>query len=223
MRDELGGLEKRGYKRIGLKFQVEVETLTDGKVLQLISRDISAGGLGISRLAPEGMEIFTEEELFPDTKVAIRLLLPGCNEEIDLKGTVKWSERSKTGIWKTGIEFDEPQSEIKHHYIREEKTEDRRRSFKRYDRLFQIEIRKEKEKESCIGLSANLSNFGIQVFSDKLISTGTLVETKMRIFGTDRKITAKGTVQWARQAGENTWRMGIRFISPLPMKEFKQI
>jgi hypothetical protein len=220
MSDQISDFEKRNHKRMGLKFQVELETLPDGRMLQLISRDISAGGLGISKLAPEGMEVFTEEELQPSTKVDIRLILPGCQEEIELTGTIKWSQRSKTGIWKTGIEFDEPQARIKPDYIKEEGE---KRRIKRYDRLFQIELRRLKEKQSYIALCANLSNFGMQAFSDVLFSSDTPVEIKMKILGREKKVATKGIVQWARQVGEDTWRIGIKFDEPFSLDKIRII
>jgi len=215
------GLEKRRDKRIALKFQVEIEVLHNHKVLSLISRDISTGGLGISKLAPEGMEIFTKEELFPDAMVRVNLILPGCDEEINLKGVVAWSERSKTGIWRAGIGFENPQMAIdRYNIIKESGATDKRTSV-RYCHLFQIELRRLKEKQSHIGLSANLSSYGMQVFSDISLPNGTAIEVKMPIFGTDKKLIAKGLINWVRYEGEDTWRMGVRFNEPLAIDKFK--
>jgi len=216
-------IERRRYPRIGLEFQVEVETLPEHKILSLISTDISAGGLGISKLAPEGMEIFTEEELFPETRVMVRLLLPGCEREIDLSGRVAWSERRRSGIWRVGIEFNEPQLEIKKSDISRDLDKGGRRSLKRYSCLFQIEIRKLKERETHTGLSANLSSYGMQIFSDVFYPQQTPLEIKARIFGVFRKLTLKGKVIWVRQEHENTWRLGIAFDEALPVEKITNL
>ena len=214
-------LEKRKYKRIGLKFQVEIEDIRNHKILSLISKDISASGLNISKLASEDMEIFTKEELLPNAEVRVNLILPGCNEEINLKGLVAWSERSKTGIWRAGIEFENPQMAIdKCSIINQDKTTGKRASG-RYCRLFQIEIRRLKEKQSHVALSANLDSYGMQVFSDILFSSGTVVEIKMPIFGTDRKLITNGLIDWTRYEGENTWRMDIKFNKPLAIDKLE--
>ena len=223
MADNPNHIEKRRYPRIGLEFQVEVEILPEHKILSLISTDISAGGLGISKLAPEGMEIFTEEELFPETRVIIKLLLPGCDRDIDLSGKVAWSERRKSGIWRVGIEFDEPQLEIKKSDISRDLDQGGRRSLKRYSCLFQVEIRKLKEGEIHIGLSANLNSYGMQIFSDVFYPQETPVEIKARIFGSFRKLTLKGKVVWIRQESENTWRLGVVFDEPFPVEKFANL
>jgi len=216
-------IEKRRYPRIELEFQVDVEILPEHKTLTLISRDISAGGLGISKLAPENMEIFTEEELFPETRVIVRLLLPGCDKEIELSGRVVWSERSKSGIWKTGIEFDEPQLELKKSDVSQELDKGGRRNFKRYSCLFQVEIRKLKERETHIGLSTNLSSYGMQIFSNVFYPQGTPVEIKVGVFGTSRKLNLKGKVVWVRQEHENTWRLGVAFDEAFPVEKITNL
>ncbi len=216
-------IEKRRYPRIGLEFQVDVEILPEHKTLSLISRDISAGGLGVSKLAPEDMEVFTEEELFPETRVIVKFLLPGCDKEIDLSGRVVWSERSKSGIWKAGIEFDEPQLEIKKSDINGELGEGGRHSFKRYSCLFQVEIRKLKEGETHIGLSANLSRDGMEIFSDVFYPQGTPIEIKVGILGASRKLNLKGKVVWVRQEHENTWRLGVAFDEAFPVEKITNL
>ena len=222
MCDEYSIFEKRCGKRLKLKFQVEIENLDNHQMLSLISQDISASGLGISKLAPEGMEVFTEEELVPDTPVRISLILPGCENEIVLKAIVKWSERSKSGIWRAGIKFDESQVAINRYYLQEDKV-DKERGGERYNRLFQIEIRKSGSRHANVGISANLSSKGMQMFSDVLLSTDTAVEVKIRIFGSDKKMTLTGKILWARQEEGETWRMGLAFDEPISMEKFKNL
>jgi hypothetical protein len=222
MLEDYSYLEKRKFKRIRLKFQVEIENLSNHRILSLISRDISAGGLGISKLAPEGMEVFTEEELEPGAAIGIRLILPGCQNEILLKGGVQWAERTKTGLWKAGISFEEPQLAINKYYIQPNIVEGKRKG-ERYSRLFQIEIKKQGTNQSYTGISANLSSDGMQMFSDQLLPTDTQVEVRMRIMGSDKRYSVKGKILWARQEEGNTWRMGVGFEEPLPLEDFKNL
>ena len=214
--------EKRQFKRLKLKFQVEIENLLNHSILSLISRDISVVGLGISKLAPEGMEVFTEEELEEDAPVCIRLILPGTDGEIVLKGIVKRAERTKTGIWKAGIEFDEPQDAINKYYIRPTIIEGKREG-ESYNRLFQIDIRKRGSKQSNIGISANLCTDNMQLFSEQLFPMDTLVEIRMRIMGINKTFLINGKILWARQEEGNTWRMGVGFNEKLPLKDFKNL
>lgn len=224
MKNGYDDLEKREFKRIKLKFQVELENLKTHRLLSLISSDISVGGLGISRLAPEGMDIFTEEELLPETPVSIRIILPGCESEIVLKGEVTWSERFKTGVWKAGIEFERPQVEINRYYIvDQDEGVAARRGSKRYNRLFQVDIRKIGSRENHIGLSANLSSKGMQLFSETLFSTDTPIEVRIRIFGSNETMIVKAKVVWTRPEKENTWRMGVVFDEPLPLVKLKNL
>ena len=212
--------EKRKFKRLRLKFQVEVENFLNHRILSLISGDISVGGLGISKLASEGMEIFTEEELEADAPVGIRLILPGTEGEIVLKGVVERAERTKTGIWKAGIKFDEPQDAINKYYIKPNIIEGKRKG-DRYNRLFQIDIRKQGSKQSYVGISANLSSDSMQLFSEQLFPMDTPVEVRMGVMGTNKIILIKGKVLWARQEEGSTWRMGIGFDEKLPLDDFK--
>ncbi len=218
-----GELEKRIYKRFALKFQVEVENLHNHRILSLVSKDISAGGLGISKLAPEGMEIFTDEEVLPESKVGVKMVLPGCDNELILKGDVKWAQRLKTGIWRAGIEFEKPQLAINKYYIEEVPSEDKKRTKPRYCRLFQIEMRKSGSRQINVGLSADLSNDGMQIFSDVVYSTDTTLEIYIPVFGKDKNITVRGQVLWARQEEGSTWRMGIRFEEPIDLTQVEQV
>jgi hypothetical protein len=222
MLDDYSYLEKRQFKRIRLKFQVEIENLRNHRILSLISRDISVGGLGISKLAPEGMEVFTEEELETDAPVGIRLILPGCEGEIILKGLVKWAERTKTGLWKAGIEFEQPQIDVNKYYIKPNIIEGQRKG-ERYNRLFQIQIKKQGSNQVHLALSANLSSDGMQLFSDQLFPTDTPVEIRMQIMGTSKKFNINGKILWARQEEGDTWRMGVGFDENLPLEDFKNL
>jgi hypothetical protein len=222
MQDDYNYLEKRQYKRLRLKFQVEIENLQNHQILSLISRDISVGGMGISKLAPEGMEIFTEEELETDAPIGIRLILPGSDGELVLKGIVKWAERTKTGIWKAGIEFDEPQVDINKYYIKPNFVEGKRKG-ERYNRLFQIEVKKQGSNKIYVGISTNLSSDGMQIFSDQLYPTDTPVEVRMHIMGTNKIISIKGKILWARQEEGSTWRMGVAFDETLPLEDYKNL
>ncbi|MCK4518902.1 MAG: PilZ domain-containing protein [Candidatus Omnitrophica bacterium] len=223
MNDDYSIFEKRRGTRLKLKFQVEIENLSSHRVFSLVSQDIGAAGLGISKLVPEGMEVFTEEELEPNVPVYVKLILPGCENEIALKAIVKWSERSKSGIWRAGIEFNEPQIAVNRYYLQESKGDDEERGGEKYNRLFQIEIRKSGSRQTAIGISANLSSKGMQIFSDVLLSTDTAVEVKMRIFGADKKMTLKGKILWARQEEGETWRLGLAFDEPISMEKFKNL
>ena len=178
--------------------------------------------MGISKLAPEGMEIFTEEELEPDAPIGIRLILPGSDGELVLKGIVTWAERTKTGIWKAGIEFDDPQADINKYYIKPNFVEGKRKG-DRYTRLFQIEMKKQGSNKIYIGISTNLSSDGMQIFSDQLYSTDTPVEVRMHIMGTNKMISIKGKILWARQEEGSTWRMGVTFDENLPLEDYKNL
>ena len=90
-------------------------------------------------------------------------------------------------------------------------------------RLFQIEIRKSGSRHANVGISANLSSKGMQMFSDVLLSTDTAVEVKIRIFGSDKKMTLTGKILWARQEEGETWRMGLAFDEPISMEKFKNL
>ena len=222
MQEDHNYLEKREYKRLRLKFQVEIENLINHRILSLISQDISVGGMGISKLAPEGMEIFTEEELEMDAPIGIRLILPGSDGELILKGIVKWAERTKTGIWKACIAFNEPQVDINKYYIKPNIVEGKRKGG-RYNRLFQIEMKKLGTNKVCIGISINLSSDGMQVFSDQLYPTDTKIEVRMHIMGTNKIILIKGKIIWARQEEGSAWRMGVTFDENLPLEDYKNL
>ncbi|MCK5306523.1 MAG: PilZ domain-containing protein [Candidatus Omnitrophica bacterium] len=219
--DDYTIFEKRCSKRLSLKFQVEIENLNSHRVISLITQDISVTGLGISKLAPEGMEVFTEEELEPDTPIRVRLMLPGCENEIILKAVVRWSQRNKSGIWRAGIEFNESQANINRYYLQENEGDDR--GGERYCHLFQIEVRKKGSRQTNIGISANLTTKGMQIFSDVLLSTDTAVEVKMRILGIDEKMTVTGKILWARQEEGETWRMELAFDEPISIEKFKNL
>lgn len=215
--------EKREYKRFRLKFQVEIENLNNNKVLSLISRDLSIRGMGISKLAPEGMEIFTEEELLPDVPVKVKLLLPGCGDEIAFRGKVKWSERTKTGIWRVGIVFERPQKVIDKYNIKTGYGTKSEYDLKEYYCLFRIEVRKKGSSVFHIGLSANINNVGMQFFSDVLFHVNTPIEIQMYVFDTYKKRLIKGSVLWARQEEGEAFRVGVRFDNPISIEGLEQL